>query len=345
MSAILQRIAAACQQENGTCSTDADCCNNGVCDGKCLPCLGITKNCNAKGKFGQSCCPGLLCNAFNGKCDACNSTGACTIDSHCCSNVCLNQTCYGTPAPTNLRPTFAPTLYPTRQPTTLYPTHLPSNSPIQVIATKPNDSPPTTQVTPGGAAVFVTAILALAGLFLFVRRRARPIRFKNMHEVRKNRKFASRKSITTFMNKMEKSKEDCFIDPKKLELGRVIGVGSHGVVYEGSYSGKKVAIKELVLEEDENEAKDSRQRFLQEMIALHRLSHPNIIRLIGVGALYAEDSLSKTFFFVMELAQCSLRDIMQDDNLRSAISSLPKSLGIAKQIGSGLAYMHSMDLM
>ena len=147
------------------------------------------------------------------------------------------------------------------------------------------------------------------------------------------------------MNRLEKSKEDFFIDPRRLDLGRVIGIGSHGVVYEGLYQGDDVAVKELVLEDNEQEAKDSRQRFLQEMLALHRLKHPNIIRLIGVGALISDDQLSRTFFFVMELAHCSLRDVMQDDTMRIMISSLTKTLTLAKQICDGLAYMHSMGLM
>jgi len=147
------------------------------------------------------------------------------------------------------------------------------------------------------------------------------------------------------MENLERDREEFLIDPTRLDLGRVIGVGSHGVVYEGRYQGEEVAVKELVLEDDEREAKDSRKRFLQEMIALHRLKHPNIIRLVGVGALTMEDKISRTFFFVMELAKCSLRDLMQDDTLRDAISTLPKSLTLARQICDGLAYMHHMKLI
>lgn len=144
---------------------------------------------------------------------------------------------------------------------------------------------------------------------------------------------------------LQKDKEEILIDPERLDLGRVIGMGSHGIVYQGLYLGDEVAVKELVLEDDENDAKESRKRFLHEMLALRRLRHPNIIKLVGVGALKAEDELGQTFFFVMELAKCSLRDVMNDGGLRAAISTLRASLDISLQVVQGLAYMHHMKLL
>jgi len=310
----------------GVCQSDTDCCSGTCVDSVCTAepngspsastCQGLAKPCD---KNKECCNSSFVKCGDSGTCCLNMKSGPCQIDSDCCKGICLEGICEPQ-AP--LSPTASPNL--------------------QLI------SPRAEQLQSVGTpvtAVFVTAVLAVAAFFVVVRRRGRRREFQTAEEVRKNRRFASRKSITTFMKKLEKAKEDILIDPHRLDLGRVIGMGSHGIVYEGLYQGMDVAVKELVLEDDETDAKESRQRFLQEMLALHRLNHPNIIKLIGVGAVQAETTLSRTFFFVMELAKCSLRDVLQDDTMRVMISTLPKSLSLAKQICDGLAYMHSRDLM
>ena len=199
--------------------------------------------------------------------------------------------------------------------------------------------------SPQGTAIFLTTFFALASVFILVRHRSQITQRTTVIGVSKNIKIAGRKSITTFINKIDKKNCNFFINPQSLELGRVVGIGSHGVVYEGLYQGKDVAVKELIIEPDENIAKDSRERFLQEMIALYNLHHPNIIKFIGLGALDSMITMNRTYFFVMELASFSLRDILQDDMLRVKISSLQKVLDFGKQISLAVAYIHAMGLM
>lgn len=66
-------------------------------------------------------------------------------------------------------------------------------------------------------------------------------------------------------------------------IGRVLGRGGMGVVYEGTHeqTGERSAVKVLLstLEEDE----DVRLRFEAEIDTLKRLRHPNIVRLNGFG--------------------------------------------------------------
>ena len=346
----------SCDDTSIACSNANNCCKqyicvNSVCVKSSSPsgssCATLNQSCAT-----TPCCgDGIVCNDETKVCQTPSPTGcgkkgkqgtACVSDADCCSpKACIDGLCKN---PNAGPPTGAPSS----------PEIITSSPTLEVIT--PRSQLVFSAVSAPGTAAFLSAFVALAAFFIVVRRRARGTQAKYMEQVRKNRKFATRKSLSTFMDQLERDKEECLIDSRRLDLGRIIGVGSHGVVYEGRYHGEQVAVKELVLEEDEEFAKDSRKRFLQEMIALNRLRHPNIIRFIGIGALKTDQEdlelysttqqqHQRTFFFVMELAKCSLRELMQDDSLRSAISTLPKALAIAQQICEGLAYMHHMKLM
>ncbi|MBN1588183.1 MAG: serine/threonine protein kinase [Pirellulales bacterium] len=78
-------------------------------------------------------------------------------------------------------------------------------------------------------------------------------------------------------------------------LGRRLGRGGMGSVYEGvnEETGEKVAVKVLIASfSDEH---DFRQRFASEIETLRRLRHPHIVRLFGFGQ--QDDRL----FYAMEL--------------------------------------------
>jgi serine/threonine-protein kinase len=78
-------------------------------------------------------------------------------------------------------------------------------------------------------------------------------------------------------------------------LGRRLGRGGMGAVYEGVNveTGEKAAVK--VLSGAFSQERDFRQRFASEIETLRRLRHPHIVRLFGFGE--QEDQL----FYAMEL--------------------------------------------
>ncbi|MDR1483458.1 MAG: serine/threonine protein kinase [Planctomycetaceae bacterium] len=88
------------------------------------------------------------------------------------------------------------------------------------------------------------------------------------------------------------------MQPEKLgpfRIGRVLGRGGMGAVYEGIHeqTGEFAAVKVLLDSfEDEN---DTRLRFEAEINTLKRLRHPNIVRLFGFGK---DQGL---LYYVMEL--------------------------------------------
>jgi serine/threonine-protein kinase len=78
------------------------------------------------------------------------------------------------------------------------------------------------------------------------------------------------------------------------KIGRVLGRGGMGAVYEGTHEedGSIVAIK--VLPDSLSENEEDRVRFETEIETLKRLHHPNIVRLTGFGAEQGQ------LYYVME---------------------------------------------
>ena len=102
-------------------------------------------------------------------------------------------------------------------------------------------------------------------------------------------------------------------EPKRLgpfTIGRVIGRGGMGAVYEARHdeSGTTVAVK-VLLDTVEGES-ELRSRFEAEIETLKRLRHPNIVRLFGFGQ--EEDQL----YYAMEYVEGpSLQELLKKKRL------------------------------
>ncbi|KAJ8512866.1 hypothetical protein OPV22_003300 [Ensete ventricosum] len=76
--------------------------------------------------------------------------------------------------------------------------------------------------------------------------------------------------------------EEWTIDLNKLNMGLPFAQGAFGKLYKGAYNGEDVAIK--LLERPDNDLERAQlmeQQFVQEVMMLATLKHPNIVRLIG----------------------------------------------------------------
>jgi serine/threonine protein kinase len=116
-----------------------------------------------------------------------------------------------------------------------------------------------------------------------------------------------------------------------------------GVVYQARdpQIDRLVAIKTILWMGDEaDEARDYRQRFMQEAKAAGRLSHPGIVQVFDVG----QDAESNAPFIVMEY--------VPGQSLNKVLSASPgaklpvqQALRLAEEIAHALAYAHSQGVV
>ncbi|PNH11514.1 putative serine/threonine-protein kinase [Tetrabaena socialis] len=127
------------------------------------------------------------------------------------------------------------------------------------------------------------------------------------------------------------STADGTVDVVRL-LPVVLGKGSFGRVYEGTYRGQRVAVKQVL---DLSDGVDGatlevlQASFAQELEVLGRCEHPNILRILAACLTPPRPCL------VMELMDTSL-----DKMLHGKLLPLPLVLHIASEIALGLAYLH-----
>jgi len=121
----------------------------------------------------------------------------------------------------------------------------------------------------------------------------------------------------------------------RYEIKEELGRGSMGIVYSAydPQIGRRVAIK--VLREDRITSEEFAQRFLQEAIAVGRLSHPNIITVYDAG----QDG--GRIYIVMEfLVGKPLNDVLRERKL-----SFEELTGIGVQVAEALDLTHSKGIV
>jgi len=130
-------------------------------------------------------------------------------------------------------------------------------------------------------------------------------------------------------------------DPAQLagtpyRLGRKIGEGASGVVYEAEHVelGRRVAVKVLGIEHAA--AQDSLERFRREARAVAKLSHPNLVHLYDLGK-----SLDGRVYLAMDLCEGETLDA----RLRSGAMGWREAAGIAIEAAGALEAAHAAGLV
>lgn len=113
-----------------------------------------------------------------------------------------------------------------------------------------------------------------------------------------------------------------------LKLGKELGRGGFGVVYAAEWRNEPVAVKQLLLQQITD---DARRDFMKEASLLAGLRHPRVVQLFGIS------EHSRSLSMVLEL--------MENGSLYKHLHSsdkpdLPKRKVIARDITSGLVYLH-----
>ncbi|KTW30630.1 hypothetical protein T552_00346 [Pneumocystis carinii B80] len=114
---------------------------------------------------------------------------------------------------------------------------------------------------------------------------------------------------------------------------KILGYGSHGtIVYEGSFEGRKVAVKRMLL--DFYEVAFREITLLQESDG-----HPNVIRY------YCKQKSDKFLYIALELCSASLYDIIERSHEFSWLLMSMNVSDILYQIASGIQYLHSLKII
>ncbi|KAG5440275.1 hypothetical protein PCANB_001845 [Pneumocystis canis] len=114
---------------------------------------------------------------------------------------------------------------------------------------------------------------------------------------------------------------------------KILGYGSHGtIVYEGSFEGRKVAVKRMLLEFYEIAFREI--TLLQESDG-----HPNVIRY------YCKQKSDKFLYIALELCSASLYDIIERSYEFSWLLESIDVSNILYQIALGIQYLHSLKIV
>merc|ERR1719331_200244 len=131
--------------------------------------------------------------------------------------------------------------------------------------------------------------------------------------------------------------EGAFVIPfEQLEVGQVIAAGAQGQIRRGIFSGKAVAIKELLsVMFDPDETNEP----AREAKMLCSIQHPNIVRFYGMSVNQSWQGTS--YYLVTDLKERDLRNLLES---KRTIST-PEVMRIACQICEPLEFLHSVGMV
>merc|ERR1712196_202656 len=127
------------------------------------------------------------------------------------------------------------------------------------------------------------------------------------------------------------------IASNEIELGKKLGEGSFGVVYEGVWTKPSggslhVAVKTLkcTLKQNDPEVQD----FMRELSLVSQLSHPNIVAMLGASV-----ALDGSSMMVTELVNRG--NLFQLIHIQRRKMKNDWVIKFCMQIASGMSYLHS----
>ncbi|XP_063037619.1 LOW QUALITY PROTEIN: protein-tyrosine kinase 2-beta-like [Melospiza melodia melodia] len=118
-------------------------------------------------------------------------------------------------------------------------------------------------------------------------------------------------------------------------LGRILGEGFFGEVYEGTYTtpkGEKIEVAVKTCKKDCSP--ENREKFLSEAVLMKKLDHPHIVKLIGI----AEDEPT---WIIMELYPYGELGRYLEQN--RAVVAVPTLVLFALQLCKALAYLEALS--
>eukprot|EP00727_Mastigamoeba_balamuthi_P010557 m51a1_g6123 putative serine threonine kinase (2328) ;mRNA; r:161514-172572 len=131
------------------------------------------------------------------------------------------------------------------------------------------------------------------------------------------------------LRKIESEKNTYLVDAAELVMGRELGQGSYGTVYQAQWRGTEVAAKVVPLRKDQV---IDEEKLLQEVSIMRSLRHPSLLLFM----CYAKTSEALTIVTEF-MPRGSLLDVLSD---RAVPLNTALKLSILSDIAAGMAYLH-----
>lgn len=140
-------------------------------------------------------------------------------------------------------------------------------------------------------------------------------------------------------SKMEKTHaklDKIMIRMDQLEIGKMLGTGATGVILAATYFGQQVAVKKLHAHIQQD--LEAICAFYGEVQIWSEMSFKNLLQLFGV--CLEEGNV----IMVMERCDCSMSELLYNKGKHPDLD-WKNRLTIAREIASGMYYMHSRDII
>lgn len=144
-------------------------------------------------------------------------------------------------------------------------------------------------------------------------------------------------------NDFRKDLERLKLSPSEvIRTGRELGRGSYGIVFEVAVGGSFFAAKEIhSILVSKPESKRIRDYFLDECVYNSKLSHPNVVQLIGI--CYSSPT-AELPWLVTELMKTSLNGLIENHQKEKKDIPLRFKRSILTDICHGLQFLHSKSI-
>ena len=143
-----------------------------------------------------------------------------------------------------------------------------------------------------------------------------------------------KRTETTLQEELRRMSSAWQIQRQEVTLGRRLGSGAFGDVYEAKYREVTVAVKLLREWED---ARSSYQ-FQREILFMQTIRHPNIVLFVGAGP--SEDTREP--FLVLEyMSRGTLKDLLY--NTDDVCISVDRKLNFATDTARGMHFLHGLN--
>ena len=139
---------------------------------------------------------------------------------------------------------------------------------------------------------------------------------------------------STLLEELRRMSNAWQIQRHEIDVGRRLGSGAFGDVFEAQYRGITVAIKVLREWEDSR----SSHEFEREILFMQTIRHPNIVLFLGSGSSVG----TKEPFLVLEyMSRGTLRDLLY--NVDDGDLSMDRKLSFAVDAARGMQFLHGLN--